>query len=62
LTGSWGKRLTGSWGKRLTGTWGKRAAESDSDELYQRILREIYNTARLKQLENPHYSPDDDCK
>jgi len=50
-----------NWEKRLTKTWGKRS-ESDSDELYQHILRDLYHTIRLHQLANPQYSIDDDCK
>jgi hypothetical protein len=47
--------------KRLSKAWGKRS-ESDSDELYQRILRELYHTARLYQLSHPRYSADSDGK
>lgn len=61
LGGLWGKRSMNNWEKRLTKSWGKRS-ESDSDELYQRILREIYHTVRLNQLAHPQYSVDDDCK
>lgn len=61
LGGLWGKRSMNNMDKRLTKSWGKRS-ESDSDELYQRILREIYHTARLNQLAHPQYSIDDDCK
>lgn len=45
--------------KRLHTQWGKRA-ESNSDELYQRILRELYHSARLTQAANPHYSANHD--
>jgi hypothetical protein len=61
LGGLWGKRSMNNWEKRLTKSWGKRS-ESDSDELYQRILRELYYNARLNQLAHPRYSADDDCK
>ena len=47
--------------KRLHTQWGKRA-ESNSDELYQRILRELYHSARLTQAANPHYSANHDGK
>ena len=47
--------------KRLHTQWGKRA-EGSSDELYQRILRELYHSARLTQSANPHYSADHDSK
>jgi hypothetical protein len=61
IGGPWGKRLSRQWGKRLLRQWGKRS-ESDSDELYQRILRELYHTVRFNQLAHPQYSVDDDCK
>ncbi|CAF0925343.1 unnamed protein product [Adineta steineri] len=59
LKHSFNKRLSSQWGKRLSQQWGKRS-DSDSDELYQRILRELYQTARLKQSEHPRYSATND--
>ena len=47
--------------KRLNSIWGKRA-ESDSDELYQHILRELYHNARVNQMGHPRYSPESDGK
>ena len=54
------KRLSSQWGKRLQTIWGKRSA-SDNNELYQHILRELYRpSARMRQLEQPQYSVDND--
>jgi len=53
------RRLSGHWGKRWQKAWGKRS-ESDSDEAYQRILRELYLHARQNQLAHPQYSADND--
>ncbi|UJR21230.1 hypothetical protein I4U23_024326 [Adineta vaga] len=53
------KRLSSQWGKRLQKVWGKRS-ESDNTELYQHILRELYHNARLRQLEHPLHSDDND--
>lgn len=61
LNALWGKRSMNNWEKRLTKTWGKRS-ESDSDELYQHILRDIYHAIRLHQSAHPQYSVDTDCK
>lgn len=55
------RKIKGLWGKRLIKAWGKRS-ESDSDELDQQILRELYHTARFNQLAHPRYSSHNDCK
>jgi hypothetical protein len=53
------RRLSGHWGKRWQKAWGKRS-ESDSDEAYQRILRELYLNAHQNQLAHRQYSADND--
>jgi len=57
----WGKRSMSNLEKRLSKSWGKRS-DLDSDEFYQRILRELYHNVRLNQLAHPQYSVDEDCK
>lgn len=55
------RKISAVWGKRLIKSWGKRS-ESDSDELYQHLLRELHHTARFNQLAHPRYSSYNDCK
>lgn len=43
--------------KRLHTQWGKRE-QTDSEELYQRILRALVQSARAKQRQNENFVPD----
>jgi len=54
MSSAWGKRMSSAWGKRMSSAWGKRA-ESDNDEFYNQILRELYQQARINQYDFPRY-------
>ncbi|CAF2411305.1 unnamed protein product [Rotaria sp. Silwood2] len=49
------KRINGLWGKRLNNLWGKRS-DSDSDEMHQYVLQELYDQARRNQFAHPRFS------
>ena len=49
------KRINGLWGKRLSKLWGKRS-DSESDEMYQNLLREFYDHGRRNPFSHPQYS------
>ena len=53
--------MSSAWGKRMSSAWGKRA-DSDNDELYNYLLRELHHQARLNKFEHPRYSTDNDGK
>ena len=59
MSSAWGKRMSSAWGKRMSSAWGKRA-ESDSDELKDRILRELYHQARFSTYDFPRYPFDNE--
>ncbi|CAF0809912.1 unnamed protein product [Rotaria sordida] len=59
MSSAWGKRMSSAWGKRMTSAWGKRG-ESDSDELYNHLLRELYHQARLSKYDYPRYPIDNE--
>jgi hypothetical protein len=54
MSSAWGKRMSSAWGKRMSSAWGKRA-ESDNDEFYNQILRELYQQARINQYDSLRY-------
>jgi hypothetical protein len=47
--------------KLSNSVWGKRS-ENESDELYQRILQELYRNARRNQLAHARYLTENDGK
>ncbi len=61
MSSAWGKRMSSAWGKRMSSAWGKRA-ETDSDDFYDHILRELYLQAHLNKYEYPRYPIDNDGK
>ena len=61
MSSAWGKRMSSAWGKRMSSAWGKRA-ESDNDEFYNHILRELYHQARLSKYDSPRYPTDNESK
>jgi hypothetical protein len=61
MSSAWGKRMSSAWGKRMSSAWGKRA-DSDSDELYNHLFRELYQRARVNKYDYPRYTIDNDGK
>lgn len=59
MSSAWGKRMSSAWGKRMSSAWGKRA-ESDNDEYYNQLLRELYHQAHFNKNDYPRF--DNDCK
>ena len=55
MSSAWGKRMSSAWGKRMSSAWGKRA-ESESDELYNNIIRELYLQARRNKNDHSRLS------
>ena len=55
MSSAWGKRMSSAWGKRMSSAWGKRA-ESESDELYNNIIRELYLQARRNKNDHSRFS------
>jgi hypothetical protein len=61
MSSAWGKRMSSAWGKRMSSAWGKRA-DSDNDEYYNSILRELYHQAHLNKYEHSRYPSNSDGK
>ena len=61
MSSAWGKRMSSAWGKRMSSAWGKRG-ESDSEELYNRLLQDLYRQARFDKHGYPRYPIDNESK
>lgn len=59
MSSAWGKRMSSAWGKRMSSAWGKRA-DSDNDEYYNQLLRELFHREHLHKYDYPRF--DNDCK
>ncbi|UJR28249.1 hypothetical protein I4U23_009499 [Adineta vaga] len=59
MSSAWGKRMSSAWGKRMSSAWGKRG-ESDSDEFYNHLLRELYQQGRFNKYDYPRYPIDNE--
>ncbi|CAF0740447.1 unnamed protein product [Adineta steineri] len=59
MSSAWGKRMSSAWGKRMSSAWGKRA-ESDNDDLYNYVLRELYYQALHNKNDYPRYPTDNE--
>ncbi|CAF1636131.1 unnamed protein product, partial [Adineta ricciae] len=59
MSSAWGKRMSSAWGKRMSSAWGKRG-ESDSEELYNHLLQDLYQQARFNKYGYPRYPIDNE--
>lgn len=59
MSSAWGKRMSSAWGKRMSSAWGKRS-DSDSEEAYNYLLRDLFHRAHLNKLDYPRYAIDND--